>query len=318
MTTTAGKSRIYMNPAVGFKIQAYLGGTWKDRIALDTDGDITFSGKLSGPVGQLGGFTINSTRIYKDATHYLDSSNNSLVWGALRITSSEINFDGNIYARNIQGLIYSDQIDSISADKISVGTLSGMYIYGSTIAWPGVTMYGGGVGTSQISVDRQFTIFRDATKYIRLGDSYLDFSSEDIRFYSDNPVDFSASAGVTMGIEKLKFSYEENLYYGEIGMDSSYSNEGLLIYAPSRIKIDGGEVLLQSSNVSIAQVSVTPGAVRIVGICRIDTSIYFANGSVYTKDSGGNNWNGISEAFTVRLSSGATKLLTFVNGIYIG
>lgn len=48
-------SRILLNATDGIKIQKDVAGTWTDRFAIDTDGDILFGGKLQGATGVFSG-----------------------------------------------------------------------------------------------------------------------------------------------------------------------------------------------------------------------------------------------------------------------
>jgi len=330
MTTTAGKSRIYMNPAVGFKIQAYLGGTWKDRIALDTDGDITFSGRLSGPSGNLGGFTIDTVGIYKDSSHYI-YSNGTIKWGRLSIVGDTAIFNGKIYASNLDPsqLITSGQIDTIKANQIEVGTLSGMYIYGSTIAWDGASLHSGGTGVPVIDADL-------AINMITGGDSKLYIGLSDIVLYANlvvgtgKTINFSGANSMSMGYTPISF-YKSGVGASEIGMGVAYSS----VASSNGFNVDCTSApLILSSNYMIS-LETSNTSYILMTTNSVDHNFNYNNfygnvhfycgdtsaprqGKIYVHSSIGSELEGSTYSVSVRLADGSSKLFQFQNGIFIG
>jgi len=168
ITTTNGNNRIRIDPDNGFKIQKLVGGSWTDKFYANANGDITFSGALSGATGDftgritanegyIGGLTINAQGIQKDANNFI-RSNGDLKWGALSIIGTTAIFNGNFYANNLLGLVQSYQIGSVNADTITTGTLTAIDIYGSNIYWSGVWMGTDGTGNSAIAADNKIYI----------------------------------------------------------------------------------------------------------------------------------------------------------------
>lgn len=168
VTTTNGNLRIRIDPTNGILLQKKSGVTWQDKFYADADGNLTltgrlvaatgdFSGTVTAQAGSLGGITINSQGIQKDANNFI-RSNGDFKWGMLTMTGGNAYFNGNIYADNLLGLIQFNQIGSVNADTITTGTLQAIDIYGCTISWPGVTMHAPTAGNSQIFVSDTLSI----------------------------------------------------------------------------------------------------------------------------------------------------------------
>ena len=173
LNTSNGNSKVLIDPTNGIKIQKNSGGTWTDQFAVDNTGNINFAGTLTGATGtfsgainatsgNIGGLNISSSGLAYDSNNYI-ASDGTLKWGGLYINGSTATFDGTIYASNINGQITSGQISSLNADKINAGTLTGMYIFGSTIAWSGAYLTNTGVGYTLLHADASVTIYGGAT-----------------------------------------------------------------------------------------------------------------------------------------------------------
>lgn len=167
-TLTNAHNTIILNPSLGFKIQSIINGNPVDNFFLDNAGNInmtgtinaqagTFTGTINANAGNIGGWIIDSTGISK-GTNFI-RSNGTLKVGPLSITGpSTGTFSGTFQATNLIGQIVTSQIgdgavtnakvSNLRADSITAGTLTGINIFGSTIAWgntfasPNVTMYG--------------------------------------------------------------------------------------------------------------------------------------------------------------------------------
>jgi hypothetical protein len=55
VNTTSGKTKIFLDPTNGIKIQGLVGGSWQDKFYADSNGNVIFSGNLSGATGTFSG-----------------------------------------------------------------------------------------------------------------------------------------------------------------------------------------------------------------------------------------------------------------------
>ncbi len=179
VTTLNGNLKILIDPINGIKIQKKSGIEWTDKFYADAEGNLnlsgnlvaatgSFSGKITANEGSIGGITINSKGIQKDANNYI-RSNGDFKWGMLTMSGGNATFNGNIYANNLLGLLQYNQIGSVNADTIVAGTLKAIDIYGCTISWPGVLMHSATHGTSEILVERAFKISTQGGLYGMVG-----------------------------------------------------------------------------------------------------------------------------------------------------
>lgn len=123
VNTTNGKSKILLDPTNGIKIQGLVGGSWQDKFYADSSGNLTFKGALSGATGTFSG-TLSAATI-TGGTITGTTINGGTINGATGY------FSGNVYAANLQGLVTSDQINSLIASKIGAGTMSGVNLSGT-------------------------------------------------------------------------------------------------------------------------------------------------------------------------------------------
>jgi hypothetical protein len=131
LNTSNGNTRIFLDPTNGIKIQANVGGTWTDKFYADSAGNIILDGKITATTGNIGGWSISSTGLSDSYGNYIRSTG-YVKLGMLTMTPTTAVFSGNIYATNLVGQVSNSQISSLSADKITAGT-----IYGSTVSWAG-------------------------------------------------------------------------------------------------------------------------------------------------------------------------------------
>jgi len=159
ITNSTNTNQILLDTSNGIKIRSQIGGTWTDTFYADTAGNLHFTGDLSGATGTFSGAITGATitgGVISGAT-----INAGVINGATGY------FSGNIYANNLQGLIYDSQIDSISANKITAGVMSADRIYGGTINWGG-----GSLGTSGTGVPK-ITAFGGGTFEINAGTTVI-------------------------------------------------------------------------------------------------------------------------------------------------
>ena len=188
---TRGSSRIYLDPTNGIKIQKNSGGTWTDMFRAETNGDLTFLGKLQGATGtftgsitansgSIGGWTINSDGI-SDTSGYGNyiKSNGDIHLGALRIQGNTSTFDGDVYANRIFGTIQNSQIGTgLDATKMTFGTIGSNVITSGEIQWGGdVRMYPGGYGWAIIQTPRLDIRRPDLTASIGLDNNTVSLDS---------------------------------------------------------------------------------------------------------------------------------------------
>lgn len=190
LTVTRNNSKIFIDPSVGIKIQQNVGGTWTDKFRAETNGDLTFLGKLQGASGtftgtitaasgSIGGWSISSVGI-RDTFGNEINSDGSIRLGALRIDGNTSTFDGDIYADKIFGQIQDEQIASgLNAGKVTYGSLGSNVITTGEIQWAGdVRMYPGGYGWAIIETPRLEIHDPDLTASIVLDENIVSLDSD--------------------------------------------------------------------------------------------------------------------------------------------
>ena len=171
------KNKIFLDPAVGIKVQTNVGGTWTDRFVVDSaTGNVLFSGELRGATGtftggitaatgNIGGWIITSTGIQDKATspNNFIRSDGSVHLGGLSIdVSGNAVFTGKITATSFTGKVIGLEniIDqAISSAKIrdnavgdqQVSSLTGGVISGGVIDTPGLKIELSGTGVPRIT-----------------------------------------------------------------------------------------------------------------------------------------------------------------------
>jgi hypothetical protein len=151
VNTTSGKTKIFLDPTNGIKIQGLVGGSWQDKFYADSNGNVIFSGNLSGATGTFSGNLSAAT--ITGGTITGTTINGGTINGATGY------FSGNVYAANLQGLVTSDQINSLLASKVAAGTMSNVNLSGGRGS---ITVGGAGqmliAGTNGISMTDSFLI----------------------------------------------------------------------------------------------------------------------------------------------------------------
>jgi len=146
----SNNTKILISPTEGFRIQKLVTGTYEDQFYADPNGNVIFTGTLSGnaaelTTGHIGGLLITSDGLYTtDLVNYL-KSNGDLHWGALDISGSTATFSGNIYADNIT--------TSVGDPVFSGDLMVGDFIYGGSMHGPHITIEMGGTGLPRIVTD---------------------------------------------------------------------------------------------------------------------------------------------------------------------
>jgi len=127
-----------------------------------------FSGRITALEGSIGGITINSKGIQKDAGNYI-RSNGDFKWGMLTMSDGSAYFNGNIYANNLLGLLQAYQIGSVNADTITTGTLNAIDIYGCNIYWPGAYLHSRFYGSPEIYGEESLKLSAGNTDFYKYG-----------------------------------------------------------------------------------------------------------------------------------------------------
>lgn len=193
IVTSGSKNRILLDAENGIAVQkgTITGGSvaWDSKFKVDSSGNVIFAGTLNGAngtfsgtitanTGTIGGWTINSSGLYKNSNLYIYSDGNIRL-GALTISGTTSTFNGTIYADKIIGQIVNAQIGSgavtntklgtdIDASKVTTGTMSGNRVYGGTITWQGVNLYGVGGKLTAKTTDGFSVYTGDAKDYLAL------------------------------------------------------------------------------------------------------------------------------------------------------
>ena len=147
-TTSNYNNIISIDPDVGIKIDKILpGGSTQNQMYIDTAGNLIFRGDISGASGTFTG-AINATSGYIDGWEIRDNglwdtngnyirSDGKIRLGKLEIDGSTANYYGNFYADNLIDTLTWEQISSVSPSSMISGWMSGVNIWGGTIAWGG-------------------------------------------------------------------------------------------------------------------------------------------------------------------------------------
>lgn len=149
-------TRITIDPTAtnSFRIQKNQGGTFVDRFVVNNNGDVIFSGTLSGAsgtfsgtvtasIGAIGTLVIDSLGLKTaDGVNYL-RGNGDFKWGGLSISGASATFDGTIFASKIVGQVNDGQIASgLNAGKVTYGSMSGNRLFGGTPTLSGIQSVG--------------------------------------------------------------------------------------------------------------------------------------------------------------------------------
>jgi hypothetical protein len=188
-----GANKIYINPSVGIDIQSRnpSTGSYTDVFYIDTYGNLqitgnfqaatgTFSGAINALSGKIGAWTIDNYGLKDNNGNYI-YGNGDVRLGMLTIHGNQAEFNGDIYADNLQGLVQYNQIGSVNADTIVTGTLSAIDIYGCNIYWPGVWMHGTTFGVSNIEVQNALNLIAGANYLFVTHDFGIQLVSNNIR-----------------------------------------------------------------------------------------------------------------------------------------
>ena len=147
-STTNDNSTISIDPANGIRIDKILAsGATQNQMYIDTSGNLVFRGDISGASGTFTG-AINATSGYIDGWEIRDSglwdtngnyirSDGKIRLGKLQIDGDRADFYGNFYASNLIDTLTWQQIGSVNANSIALGTLSAINIHGGRISWGG-------------------------------------------------------------------------------------------------------------------------------------------------------------------------------------
>ena len=218
-------AKIVMEPDEGIAIYKRVpeGDGWQKNFYIDSYGNVIFSGNLEGASGtfngsitansgKIGSWTIDNDGLRDDNGNYIYGNGNVRL-GALHINGNTATFYGDIYANNLLGYVYGEQLRNINADYINAGTISGINIYGtniygSNIYWAGVSMTSSGYGISLLETQNNLTI-RNA------GGGFASGAFSEITLYNNGI--YMKSIGGTITIGSKEEPDLSNLYlYGSI------------------------------------------------------------------------------------------------------
>ena len=189
LTIQNANTKILLDPDEGISISKSSISGWDKRFYTDTNGNVIFAGHLAAASGcfvgeitansgKIGTWTIDSEGLRDDYGNYIYGTGEVRL-GAMRISGDDAWFDGNIYAKNLNGLINQYQIGSVNADTIIAGIIRGINIFGSKIYWGNTEMYESGTGVATIKTN-------DAME-ISVGDfGALTIDSNDFSIYHRN------------------------------------------------------------------------------------------------------------------------------------
>lgn len=135
-----GLSQIKINPVDGIRIQtrAATGDAWKNSLYVNSEGTLVAEGditanKVTATSGSIGGWNISTSGL-SNGSNYI-YSDGRVKLGALTISGTSSTFEGNVYAKNLQGQLSGSQIanSAISTDKIFSGAITSDKIFGGAV-----------------------------------------------------------------------------------------------------------------------------------------------------------------------------------------
>jgi len=148
LTTNNLNNQIFLDPITGIAIQKRnpTTGSYANQFYVDANGNVIFAGNLQAAsgtfygaiyaqIGKIGMWTIDNWGLVGGGNYIYGDGRIRL--GRLTINGDQAVFDGDIFARNLQDKVWSNQIGSLNADVINAGTIRGINIFGSTIYWGG-------------------------------------------------------------------------------------------------------------------------------------------------------------------------------------
>ena len=135
----------------------------------------------------------------------------------LTIHGDQAEFNGDIYANNLQGLIQYNQIGSVDATTIVTGTLSAIDIYGCNIYWPGVWMHGNEWGMSLIEAQSSISM----TAGISPANAGIDISAN-----ANGQLRLFANDSIFIGRNLIELGTPVICLLGSIYTEDAYMNKG--------------------------------------------------------------------------------------------
>ena len=229
LTRSDGNSKIIIDPNVGIEIDKRVSssGSYVQQLYIDTQGNVIFAGNLSaaggtfsGTItaldGYIGGWKINADGLSSPFGDYINSDGNIRL-GMLTIHGDQAEFNGDIYANNLQGLIQYNQIGSVDATTIVTGTLSAIDIYGCNIYWPGVWMHGNEWGMSLIEAQSSISM----TAGISPANAGIDISAN-----ANGQLRLFANDSIFIGRNLIELGTPVICLLGSIYTEDAYMNKG--------------------------------------------------------------------------------------------
>ena len=120
-----GLSQIQLNPTQGISIQtrANTGAAWANQFYVDAQGNLVINGKITANSGTIGGWQIDSTRLYNSTNGDYIGSNGYGKLSLLSWTPTSATFNGRIYASNLGDQIKTGNIADGSVTSAKLDTL---------------------------------------------------------------------------------------------------------------------------------------------------------------------------------------------------
>lgn len=120
-----GLSQIQLNPTQGISIQtrANTSAAWANQFYVDAQGNLVINGKITANSGTIGGWQIDSTRLYNSDNGDYIGSNGYGKLSLLSWTPTSATFNGRIYASNLGDQIKTGNIADGSVTSAKLDTL---------------------------------------------------------------------------------------------------------------------------------------------------------------------------------------------------
>jgi hypothetical protein len=172
LANTSAQRTIKIDPNIGVKMYNNANPSNPMFFADIMTGNVIVKGNITATTGTIGGWTI-TTEGFVSGSNYIKSTG-FIKLGGLYITPTSNEFDGNVFAARVQGVLASETIPNLSAGKITSGYMSANRIYGGVISWGGGTIGTQGGGAPAVNVSGNFqinasTITLGASSYVAGG-----------------------------------------------------------------------------------------------------------------------------------------------------
>lgn len=137
LTTTDGRGKIIIDPDLGIRVQGNTGGTFVDKFFVDVDGNVKFTGDLTGSTGTFSGALSAATGTFAGDLVAAGGTFNGRVLISNGDSSVDIDPNGSVILeiKHLTDTVFSvdDDGNAFFSGDISASTLTGSTFIGGTL-----------------------------------------------------------------------------------------------------------------------------------------------------------------------------------------